>query len=95
MTLKDALPVLFGIACAKDAPVEAHMDFSGDAIKWNVSFAKTAQNWEVDVFASFYKLLYLARMWKKREWNEKIKTKRNNEKETQEILRGSVYDLRP
>jgi hypothetical protein len=33
MTLKDALPVLFGIACAKDAPVEAHMDFSGDAIK--------------------------------------------------------------
>jgi len=94
MALKDALPVLFGIACAKDAPVEVHMDFSGDAIQWNVSFAKTAQDWEVDVFVSFYRL-YLARMWKKREWNGKIKTKRNTEKETQEILRGLVYDLRP
>jgi hypothetical protein len=28
MTLKDAFPILFDIACAKDAPIEAHMELS-------------------------------------------------------------------
>jgi hypothetical protein len=32
MALKEAFPVLFGIACAKDASVVAHMKFSGSAI---------------------------------------------------------------
>jgi hypothetical protein len=32
----------FGIARAKDAPVEAHMDFYGSVIQWNVSFARAA-----------------------------------------------------
>jgi hypothetical protein len=32
MALKDALPILFGIAYAKNAHVEAHAEFSGDAI---------------------------------------------------------------
>jgi len=32
MTLNDAFPVLFGIACAKDALVEAHLEFSGGII---------------------------------------------------------------
>jgi hypothetical protein len=44
MTLKNAFLVLFGIARAKDAPVEAHLEFSGGAIKWNVTFAIVAQD---------------------------------------------------
>jgi hypothetical protein len=55
MTLKDGFPVLFGIACAKDVPVEAHMVNSGGVIQWNMSFARPAQDWEVDVFVSFYR----------------------------------------
>jgi hypothetical protein len=57
MALKDAFSVLFGIVCPMDAPVEAHMDFSGGAIRWNVSFSRTAQDWKVDAFASFYMML--------------------------------------
>jgi hypothetical protein len=42
MTLKDAFSALFGIACDKDALVEAHIEFSGGAIQWNVTFARAA-----------------------------------------------------
>lgn len=42
MALEDAFLVLFGIACAKDAPIEAHIDFSEGAIQWDVSFARAA-----------------------------------------------------
>jgi hypothetical protein len=42
MSLKDAFPILFGIVCAKDVPVEAHMELLGGAIQWNVSFARSA-----------------------------------------------------
>jgi hypothetical protein len=34
---KEAFPDLFGIAHAKDATIGALMDFSRDAIRWNVS----------------------------------------------------------
>jgi hypothetical protein len=44
MALKDAFPVLFGIARTKDAPVEAHVEFFGGVIQWNMSFARTAPN---------------------------------------------------
>jgi hypothetical protein len=37
MALKEAFPDLFGIAHAKDATIGALMDFSRDAIRWNVS----------------------------------------------------------
>ena len=65
--LKEAFLVLFGIACAKDAFDTAHVENSFSVIKWNVSFAKAAHNWEVDVFASFFRVLYLARMRQERE----------------------------
>ena len=42
MTLKDAFPVLFGIVCANDAFVEAHMDFFGGTIQWNVIVSRAA-----------------------------------------------------
>jgi hypothetical protein len=59
--IKEVIPVFFGIARAKDALIEAHMEISGGAIQWNMSFARVAQDWEVDVFASFY-MFYLVRM---------------------------------
>jgi hypothetical protein len=60
--LKEAFPVLFGIVCAKDAYDTAHGENSFMVIKWNVSFARVAHNWEVDAFASFFRMLYLTRM---------------------------------
>jgi hypothetical protein len=37
------------------------VEFFGGVIQWNVSFARAAQDWEVDAFASFYKM-YLVSM---------------------------------
>jgi hypothetical protein len=34
-------------------------------VKWNVSFTRTAHDWEVDVFVSFFRVLYLARVSRK------------------------------
>jgi len=63
--LKEAFLYLFGIACAKDASVAAHLELSSGSNKWNVRFVKAAHNWEVDVFASFFNLLYSIRVrWK-------------------------------
>jgi hypothetical protein len=61
LAIKEAFPVLFGIACTKDASVLAHVEFLGGAIQWNVSLARVTQDWEVDAFALF-RMLYLARM---------------------------------
>jgi hypothetical protein len=36
----------------------SRMDFSSSSLKWDVSFLQAARNWKVDVFASFYILLY-------------------------------------
>jgi hypothetical protein len=61
MTLEEAFPVLFGIACVEDAFVATHVEFFGGASKWNMSFTRTALDWEVEAFASFFRVLYLAR----------------------------------
>jgi hypothetical protein len=50
---KVAFPVLFGITCVKDASVAANMEVLGGSNKWNVSFSREAQDWELEVFASF------------------------------------------
>jgi hypothetical protein len=62
MALKVAFLDLFGIACAKYASVVSHLKLSGGATKWNVSFARVAHDWEVDVYASFFQVLYLVRV---------------------------------
>jgi hypothetical protein len=62
MALKDAFPVLFGIACANDASVAAHVEFSRGVIQWNVSFARAAHDWLVDAFVSFFRMLDLVGM---------------------------------
>jgi hypothetical protein len=51
--LKEAFPVLFGIAWVKDASVADNMEVLGGSILWNMSFVREAHDWEVDVFASF------------------------------------------
>jgi hypothetical protein len=45
----------------KNAHVKDHMEISKGIIQ-NMSFARAAQDWEVDTFALFYRLLYLVRM---------------------------------
>jgi hypothetical protein len=51
--LKEAFPVLFGIAHVKDAFVADNMEILGGSIQWDVSFIREVHDWEVDVFASF------------------------------------------
>jgi hypothetical protein len=58
LALKVAFPVLYGVACDKNACVAAHLDFSSGSLQWDVSFLRAAHDWEVDVLASFYTLLY-------------------------------------
>ena len=55
---KEAFSVLFGIACVKDASIAAHLELSGGSSQWKVSFVKVAHDWEIDVFASFFRFLY-------------------------------------
>jgi hypothetical protein len=38
------------------------MEISGGVIQGNVRIDKTAHDWEVEAFASFFMVLYLARM---------------------------------
>jgi hypothetical protein len=50
--------------------VAAHLDFSSDSLEWDVSFIRVANDWELDVLASFYTLLYSHRV--KREGKDKL-----------------------
>ena len=70
MALKEAFIDLFGIVCAKDAFVTSHLELSGGSTQWNASFVRAAHDWEVDAFASFFKVLYLARV--RRECENKL-----------------------
>jgi hypothetical protein len=60
--LKDVFPDLYRIACAKDASVATLLEHSSGSIQWNVSFARTAHDWDVGVFVSFFKVLYLVKV---------------------------------
>jgi hypothetical protein len=55
---KEAFPDLFGIACVKDAFVAAHLKLLSGSTQWNISFARAAHDWNVDVFALFFRVLY-------------------------------------
>jgi len=37
------------------------VEFSGGDIQWNVSFTRASHDWEMEAFASFFMVLYLAR----------------------------------
>jgi hypothetical protein len=58
VALKEAFPNLFGITRAKDTSVATPLKFYDGSNQWNVSFARAAHDWEVDVFASFFQVLY-------------------------------------
>ena len=53
MVLEIAFPVLFGIACVKDASVAANLELLGGSNQWNVRFSRETHDWELEVFASF------------------------------------------
>jgi len=38
------------------------VEFSGGDIQWNVSFTRASHDWEMEAFASFFMVLYLARV---------------------------------
>jgi hypothetical protein len=42
--LKEAFPILFGIARMKDASVVDNMEVLGSSIQWNVSFVREAHD---------------------------------------------------
>jgi hypothetical protein len=42
--------------------VADYLELSSDSHQWNVSFIRDAHDWEVDVFASFFNLLYSFRL---------------------------------
>ena len=46
------------------------MDFTGGILQWNISFFRLVHDWELEVLASFYTLLYSHRM--SREGEDKI-----------------------
>ena len=55
---KAAFPVLYNIASMKDAPMATNMDYSSGTLQWNINFVCLVHDWEVDILASFYSLLY-------------------------------------
>jgi hypothetical protein len=67
MPLKEAFPVLYGIACDKNALDAAHLVLESDSIQWDVSFICAAHDWEVDVLDSFFTLLFSIRVDRERE----------------------------
>jgi hypothetical protein len=60
--LKVAFPVLFGIACVKNAFVANNMEVLGGLNQWNVNFTREAHDWELEVFASFLQVLHSVRV---------------------------------
>jgi hypothetical protein len=62
MVLKEVFPILFGIAYKKNASIADHLESIGASNQWDVSFTREAHDWEVDVLASFLRVLYSARM---------------------------------
>jgi len=62
MILKKAFPVLYGIARDKDALVAAHLVLESGSLQWDVNFMRAAHEWEVEVLASFFTLLYSIRV---------------------------------
>jgi hypothetical protein len=62
MTLEEAFPVLYGIARDKDALVVAHLVPNSGSLQWDINFIQAAHDWEEEVLASFFTLLYSIRV---------------------------------
>jgi hypothetical protein len=42
----------------KDASIAANLEFFGGCNQWNMSFARAADDWKVDVFTPFFQVLH-------------------------------------
>jgi hypothetical protein len=58
MSLKEAFPGLYDIACDKNTLVAAHLILESGSFQWDVRLIQAAHDWEVDILASFFTLLY-------------------------------------
>lgn len=54
----DLFPTIFHIAQEKEAWVGEVMVCYGDQIYWHVNISRSAQNWKIDNFKSFFSSLY-------------------------------------
>lgn len=45
-------------ACDKNSLVAAHLILKSGSFQWDVRFIRAAHDWEVDILASFFTLLY-------------------------------------
>jgi hypothetical protein len=50
------------MASVKDASKADHLEVSSGSHPWNVSFIRVAYDWEVEVFAMFFNLLYSSKL---------------------------------
>ena len=57
-SLKEAYPELFRIAKDKAAYLADNFQRQGDSIHWEVTFSRLAQDWKMESFLSFLKILY-------------------------------------
>jgi hypothetical protein len=55
---KEAFPGLFNIASNNEASIADNIDLSSGSRKWNVSFLRSLNDWEVDDLVLFHSLLY-------------------------------------
>ena len=62
MAFKETFPYLYGIAYANDASIATHLEILGGSNQRNISLVRAAHDWKVDVFASFFRMLYSARL---------------------------------
>jgi hypothetical protein len=58
LPLKVLFAVLFTSACGKDVWVEENMQFHIGNIHWNILVTRLVHDWEVDMVARFFELLY-------------------------------------
>ena len=54
----EVYPRLYGIASNKVASIVDNSDLVSASCKWNVSFIRALNDWEVEELTSFYSLLY-------------------------------------
>ena len=59
--LKKDFPDIYSIAYV-DASVAVDLELLSSSLQWNVSFVKAAHDWEMDVLALFFNLLYSFRV---------------------------------